>query len=289
MPAGSAAAVTTTERAVALCADDYGYRPGVSARIRDLAASGRISATSALVTFADWPQAAAQVATLRRHVDVGLHVNLTEGAPLGPMPRLAPHGRFQGLGHLVLAALSGPLDPGEIAAEVERQFAAFSSQAGSAPDFVDGHQHAHALPGIRDVVIAASARAGVRLVRDPADAFGRILRRGAAPAKALAIAALARGFGRAANDHGLLTNDGFGGVYDLGPSANLRRLFAQFVVEPGRRHLVMCHPGDDDATSTADPIAPARRHEAEFLARGGFAEVLAAAGLRLVRFTQLVG
>ena len=61
--------------AAVLCADDYALTEGVSRGIEELARAGRLSATSALVTTRHWPEHARRVAGLRRHVQVGLHLN----------------------------------------------------------------------------------------------------------------------------------------------------------------------------------------------------------------------
>lgn len=248
---------------IILCADDYGYRPGVSAAIRRLAEAGQISASSALVTFADWSAAATHVSALRRHIDVGLHVNLTEGAALGPVKGLAPEGSFQGLTHLMRAALSGQVDILGVKAEIIRQLQAFRASTGHEPDYIDGHQHAHALPLVRTALFEALAEQGwTGPIRDPSDRPISIVKRRVAVPKALLISALSAGFGAAARQRGFQTNDSFSGVYDLRPNHNFAQLLTRFAAYPGAAHLVMVHPGDREPEDTLDPIAPARAHEA---------------------------
>ncbi len=267
---------------IILCADDYGYRPGVSAAIRDLAELGRLSAASALVTFPDWAEAARHVAALRGRIDVGLHVNLTEGRALKPIAGLAPEGTLPGLGPLVTRALSGRLDIDAVGAEIGRQIDAFRTATGCEPDFIDGHQHAHALPGVRRALFGALGRAGWRgPVRDPGDSPAAIVARGVAVPKALVIAGLSAGFARAARAAGLTTNDGFSGVYDLAPAGDFAGLLARFTARPGAAHLVMVHPGDPDAGSAGDPIASARAVEAAALRQ-------APAPVPLLRFSAAV-
>lgn len=282
-------ASTGTDRPFILCADDYGYRPGVSAAIRRLASMGRLSATSALVTFPDWAEAAASVGELAGLIDVGLHLNFVEGKPLGPMPRLAPTGHFPRVGRAALGALLGRLDRDEIRDETLRQVQAFERASGRLPDFFDGHQHAHAFPMIAEVIIGIAAelkRGQPILVRNPSDTFRRIASRRIAFAKASGIALLTRGLATHARQAGIATNQGFSGIYDLSESADLAAHFSRFLDSPGSHPLIMCHPGDDDDTrNVADPIRPARRREAAFLASDGFAALLAAHRARLERFT----
>ena len=81
---------------IILCADDYAMTEGVSRAIGELAAARRLSATSVHGRpRAHWPaMAPAAAACTAAHLAIGLHLNLTLGAPLGPMPRLAPGGEL---------------------------------------------------------------------------------------------------------------------------------------------------------------------------------------------------
>lgn len=254
-----------------LVADDYAMTEAVSRGIDELIAAGRLSATSAMVTTRHWPLHARRVARAKDRAAVGLHFNLTLGQPLTAMPRLAAHARLPQIGALTRAALAGAIDRAEIAAEAKAQIAAFAEHFGALPDFVDGHQHVHALPGIRDGVLAALQEAfdGVvvkPLVRDPADRASRVLARRRAAPKALLLSALAAGFGVRARRAGFPTNVGFAGVSDFaadGAAAD----FAAVGVAPGERHLVMCHPGYVDAElETLDPLTARRRAELDLLA-----------------------
>jgi hypothetical protein len=265
---------------VALVADDYGYRPGVSAAIRRLVAAGRLDGASALVTFPDWGDAARHVGEMREWAAIGLHLDLVEGRPRGPMRRFAPDGRFPPIGELIRRAVSGSLDRVEIRDEVSRQIEAYARAAGVAPDYLDGHQHGHALPLVRDAVFDALDRAGLAglPLRDPADRFERLLARPFAR-KAATIALAARGFAKAARARGFPVNDGFSGVTDFAPGAPLAEHFAGFLRQAGPRHLVMVHPGDDDDGMANDPIRHARPREAAVIGEGAFDRAVAAAGL----------
>lgn len=251
-----------------VCADDYGMTEGVSRAIEALAETRRISATSAIVTTPHWPKHARRLVRLRDRVAVGLHLNLTLGAPLAPMPTLAPGGRFPSVGRLTAGAIAGRLNEAEVAAEVRRQLDRFETELGFAPDFVDGHQHAHALPTVRRSLIPElTGRYGARppLVRDPADRLARILARRTATAKAIAITGLARGFGAALATAGLPANTSFAGVSDFRPGS-VDRDFVRALIAPGACHLVMCHPGFADAElARLGPVTERRQREYEVL------------------------
>ena len=179
-----------------LCADDYGLAPGVGAAIRDLIAQGRLSATSCMTAGPYWPEEARLLAPLAGQADIGLHFTLTDQTPAGPMPVLAPEGRLPPIGRLMKDAYTGRLDPAEIAAEFARQLHNFTAALGRTPDFIDGHQHVHLLPVVRDVVAAAAKDLPGIYQRSCAEPFFSVLKRGVAPPKALLLSAMARALGK---------------------------------------------------------------------------------------------
>ena len=254
-----------------LCADDYGLSTGVSEAIRELANQERLSATSAIVTLDRWPPDAQGLRAVRDRIAIGLHINLTLGAPLGLMPSLASDGRLPALGSLIVRALSRRIDRDEIAAEVARQLARFESVFGFAPDHIDGHQHVHALPGVRDGVLAAlTARFpdGGPLVRNPVDSPSRIWRHSSAVSKALMIGLLSSGFGSAVRARGFAINTGFSGVSSFDRRKPYTVELDRSLSLPSRRHLIMCHPGHVDAAlSRIDPIVARREDEYDAIAR----------------------
>ena len=280
-------------RPLALCADDYAFTPAVSAGIREALAAGRITATSVMTTRPGWAQEALPLKAVLGEAEAGLHLTLTVGAPLGPMPAFAPGGVFLALGAVVKQAVAASLPIPEIAAEIDRQLDAFEAAFGAPPAFVDGHQHVHALPGVRDALFDVLARRGwARRVwlRDSADTLARILKRGAETKKALAVAALASGFAAAARKRGFAVNDGFSGFSAFDAARDFGADFARYLVAPGKAHLVMCHPGRVDAELAAlDPVVATRPLELDFLLSPAFADSLAAAGLGLAPMRRTLG
>jgi hypothetical protein len=254
---------------VLLCADDFGLSEGVSRGIAELARLGRISATSAIVTRPRWAEDGPRLASLKDMVAVGLHLNLTLGAPLGPMPTLCPSGSLPPISDVMRKALCARIDVAEVEAETLRQLATFEAAVGAKPDFLDGHQHVHTLAGVRRGVLRALEAydpARTILVRDPAESVPAIIARGQCSAKAMAVALLAMGFGGEARKRGFPTNTSFAGFSDFiagSPYADeLERSFRA----AGPRHIVMCHPGYPDAELKAlDPVHARRREELEAL------------------------
>jgi hypothetical protein len=278
-----------------LCADDYALAPGVSRCILDLIAGGRLSATGAMTVSPFWAEHGVWLRPWATRIDVGLHLTLTDHQPLGPMPRLVPGGRLPPLGRLMAAALTGRLDAVEIAAELQRQVDRFTEVFGAPPAFIDGHQHVHLLPGIREAVVAAAlALSGGCYVRSCREPVLRILRRGVAPAKALLIDRLGFGLDRLIRRNRLPANRGFRGIHDFSGKIAFGRLMARFLdppadpgAPPGPPPLIMVHPGfPDDILRRLDPVTDQRQAEAEFLAGPQFPEMLETRGWALARFAQ---
>lgn len=267
-------------RALILCADDFGLSDGISATIAELAAMRRLSAVSCMAVLPDWRRQARRLRGLGVELAVGLHLVLTDEAPLGAMRAFAPDGRMPQVDPLTRRATLGAVPLAEVADEVHRQFDAFEAEWGRPPDFVDGHQHVHMLRGIRAVVMAITARrAPGAWVRNCADRIAAILARPHLD-RALRSAMLSRGLAEDAARAGLRTNDSFAGYYDF--RGNYADLFPRFLVRPGPTHLVMCHPGGGRAPG--DRIAEARLREAAVLRSEGFEPLLEAAGLVLTAY-----
>lgn len=275
-----------------LCADDYALSPAVSEGILELLSMGRLTTTGAMTNRPGWRALAGGLKPFIGRADLGVHLNLTCGKPLGPMPVAAPNGTLPPLGRLArLAILSAPARA-EIAAEIGRQLDVFEAEMGALPDFVDGHQHAHALPGIGAALNGILMRRyGSRpdfYVRDPADRLAAILKRPAA-GKALTVAALASGFGARARRTGLRTNHGFSGFSAFDPGGDYAAEFAAALLARGPAPLVMCHPGKiDDELRSADSVVETRPRELAFFASDRFLAACAAARARPARMAEVL-
>ena len=262
--------------------------PGVSRGIIEALDAGVLTATSVMTTSPWWPESAAALVPFAGRADIGLHLNLTLGAPLGPMPTLAPAGMLPSIGELMRRVRRSDFPTDEVIAEVDRQMDRFQEVWGGPPDHVDGHQHVQALKPLRAVVFTALRSRGWRAwLRDSGDHAPRILRRGATLKKALGLAVLSRGFAADARAQALDVNDGFAGFSPFAENADYGRLFSRYLVAPGQRHLVMCHPGIvDDALRALDPVVATREQELAFLLSKSFTDMLDRRGASLIRLSR---
>lgn len=280
---------------IVVCADDYGLAPGVNAAIAELIAAGRLSATSCMTGLPDWPAGVAllKAALAARPADVGLHLTLTDQPPLSRAPGLAPAGRLPTLGQLLPRALARRLPEAEVRDEIRAQLDAFEDAWGAPPAYVDGHQHMHLVPTVREALVEEIARrypAGSVYARDCRERPLTILGRGVAIPKALFLTGLGAGFARLARQAGIPLNQGFSGLHDFSGRVPFRQLMQAFLRYPGPRPLVHVHPGRIDAIlQSRDSLTSARERELAYLASPEFSEDLRRAGLAPGPFPQPAG
>jgi len=274
-------------RPIWLCADDYGIAPGVNKAIRDLVMRGRLNATSVMVVApsSGRPEAASldMLNAGAKRVAIGLHVTLT-GAfrPISAGFRPTRSGTFLSLEEMFVRGALGLLNRKIVATEIAAQLDAFVALFGRRPDFIDGHQHVHLFPRVRDALLGVIKQAApdvwVRQCGRPAvadrdtDRKAQFLDRLSAKFKALAAA------------HGIRTNPAFSGAYDYTARKlpEFARLFPRFLDEMPADGVIMCHPGVVDAELTRlDPLTDLREHEYAYLAGDDFPEILARRGFKL--------
>jgi hypothetical protein len=277
--------VPTASRRIWLCADDYGISHSVNAAIRELILRGRINATSVMVAAANFD--ASEAAALDRlnsgekRAALGLHVTLT--APFKPMSEgFAPlrHGHFLPLNRMMRAATTHRLNPERLVIEIGTQLEAFVMAFGRLPDFIDGHQHVHLFPQVRDAVLKVAAEAA------PNAWVRQCGRARAAPrlrlAKELLLDVLSLAFRRKAKRLGVATNPAFAGAYDF--KTDFAATFPRFLAGLPDGGLIMCHPGVVDAElKRLDPLTTQREREFAYFGSDDFPRVLADHGVELAR------
>jgi predicted glycoside hydrolase/deacetylase ChbG (UPF0249 family) len=269
-----------------LCADDYGIAPGVNAAIRDLVARRRLNATSVMVLAPSFARSEATALAVMNaagpRVAIGLHLTLT--VPFQPLTKgYAPlvDGAFLPVGTTLRLALQQRLDVAAITAEFRAQFEAFATAFGRPPDFVDGHQHVHLFPQVRQAALeTASWMAPSAWVRQCG--AGLPLHRRLTDPKGLLIDWLSREFRSRAAGLRIATNPAFAGTYTFRPNADFAAIFPRFLDSLPDGGLVMCHPGHIDAELTRlDPLTTLREKEYDYFCGDAFAALLEKRGFTL--------
>jgi predicted glycoside hydrolase/deacetylase ChbG (UPF0249 family) len=246
---------------VILCADDYAQSPAISAGILSLVAMGRLSAVSCMSDSPHWRAYARQLPGSAQSVDVGVHFNLTHGPDAWPLRQL------------MRASLFGSLPLSSLQNRLERQLDLFEDTLGRAPDFLDGHQHVHIFPGLRQLIIDTLIRRYPSPARPYLRRVAPHLRGHDALAKAVILRALGLGYARKVRQAGLHLSGEFAGLYSLREGADFPALLRSWLRRTDAGGLIMCHPGFA-ASDPADPIAATRALEYRYLASAEFGEFL---------------
>lgn len=147
-------------------ADDCGYFRWVTAGILEAAHAGHLTATGMMANGGDFAHAAARLRECPQ-VDVGVHLNLTLGRPLGSsLPRgiLSGDGTLPGKLRIAFALLRGQLRPDEVAGEWRAQITRCLA-AGLELQFLNSHEHVHMLPALQPVIRTLADEFRIRHVR----------------------------------------------------------------------------------------------------------------------------
>ena len=264
-------------RILALCADDFGLAPGISAGIARLARAQRLTAVSCITNSPHWPEAAVLLKNLPDSIDVGLHLNFSEGRPLSArLARRWP--RLPALPRLIAQAHLGMLPRAEVRNEVHAQLAAFNNAVGRPPRFIDGHQHVHHLPSLRQIVLDMVEHVQpLPALRSTA----RVLGPGFGVKRWLIERTGGRALERELAQRVIARNPALLGAYDF-VDPNYQTLMRRWLTAlPPEGALLFCHPGEHRPGDPPDAIAAARERELAYLGSVAFDEDLAAADVRL--------
>jgi predicted glycoside hydrolase/deacetylase ChbG (UPF0249 family) len=237
-----------------LCADDYGLTPEVSSGILDLAAQRRISATSVMSLSPDWPEWSLPLKAARTGLDIGLHLDLTSTFA-------KKDGCGDSLSAWMIKSTCRMLRPTVLERVIEKQLDLFEHHLGAVPDHVDGHQHIHQFPVIRDVLMRVLSRRYPTGQRP----WLRISRSSnpTADFKARVIAAMgAKALERLAIHHGFAHSLNLSGIYDFQGNALIyhERLRA-WLEELPQGSVLMCHPAKGINPQSPTPMASAWEYE----------------------------
>jgi len=256
---------------LAVNADDAGLHVDTDEAILRCIRRGIVRNTTVIVngaTAADFLALAPETG-----IDIGLHLNLTLGrASAGPASTLTDNeGNFpQPKSVIWHRAMAGELDGDQVRAEVEAQVDAFRA-SGPEPSHVDGHNHVHLFPQVREALADLLPGAWFRTPDEPG--FDRA-----------GIPDLGNNFNRWSKDRSgpWPRTDCFAGhAFCRRPSIELflssldpEMTFTEFMVHIGSR------PGSPFVSS------PDRDTEVEIVCSETLRSVLEDRGYRIVTFTE---
>jgi chitin disaccharide deacetylase len=251
----------TQVRRLIVNADDFGLTAGVSRGILVAHRDGIVSSTSLIVNR---PLEAALLQELKATgLGVGLHVNLTLGAPLARPERVPSlvdeEGRFVRDAREVAARAR--VD--EVRIEVGNQIDAFRGLMGRFPTHLDSHHHVGRYAPVLDIVLDF-ARALKLPVRSQDDTVRQAARR-------LKVR----------------TPDHFMGESGPGPYWSADRLLEQLRALPAGASEFMTHPGYFDADLAYSRYGQEREAELAGLTDPRARELIAREGVQLIDFGRL--
>ena len=241
-----------------LCADDYALNPEVSEAIVHLVEKKRIQAVSCLCHDLSALQKNLKIKNHQEQVEIGIHLNLTEqSASLGSINSL-----------IVLSHLR-QLSKKNIQGLLEEQFQNFINAFNQAPSFIDGHQHIHVLPVIRDIMLKLRKHYCPNAwVRSPIQTQSQDI---ASRFKSLVISRMgALALKEILKTHHIPTNPNFLGIYSFASPIAYRSYFLECLKSIHQPTLMMCHPGLP--SNNKDPIAAFREQEYNYFLSDQFLE-----------------
>lgn len=251
-----------------ICADDFGMDEAISRGIVSALEQRRINAVSILVGMQHWPTYAKMLLPYRGKTLLGLHLNFTQGKPQSAEWTKTYASSFYTLPWLIQKCYFYQLDKVVVSAEIRAQIACFFEAFGVFPDFIDGHQHVHQFPGIREALLQEIADFKP-MVRNTTNGYLDLFSCYSFPKRQ--IIALFGGFyfKKMLHKKGFSTNKHFSGIYPFTKAFVYRKYFQQFLKALKGDGLIMCHPGLS-SDSRDDPLAPYRHLELAYLLSDDF-------------------
>jgi len=280
-------------------ADDLGWTDGVNRGILEAHRNGIVTSASLLAngaSFADGIDAAKSTPGL----GVGVHLNLSDGAPVAPRELVTSlldnDGEFNGgPENLLMRIARGALEANEVEQEWEAQIEKVR-EAGIQPTHLDGHKHVHMLPGLFEIAIRLAKRNNIGAIRIAHEASSlraalsadderhtaTVLKQGV---QARGLKLLARDAREQARHAGISTSDYFCGIAQTGEMtkdgvAQLLRSLPEGTTE------LMCHPGYVDQALQHSPtrLQNSRATELAILTDSEIRNLVASQGIRLIDY-----
>ncbi len=234
--------------------DDLGLSEPVNEAVIRLAQMQRIQAASYMSQGSISAHAVRELHNL--NIDIGLHLDLTGFNCVGSLK------------HILLNSYLHLWPRTKIQNIINQQLNQFEDTIGQKPDFVDGHQHVHQFPVIRDILIRTLQQrydntVAMRITQPVQKNF-----------KALLIYHLGgRALKKILQKENIAHNYAFAGVYDF--NADVKQLASKWRqwlgAIPSEGAVIMCHPAIP-STSWHDEIKIAREREWQWLSSDAFSQ-----------------
>jgi hypothetical protein len=141
---------------------------------------------------------------------------------------------------------------------------------GALPDFIDGHQHVHHLPQVRQALLQVyqdyypNKTAWIRISAQP-----HFLQNCRSMKQAIIAYSGAVALRKMLEHRGIPHNTSFAGIYDFAPHSDYAALLNRFIAESQEGGLIMCHPALTEDESS-DAIYQSRVQEYQVISQAAF-------------------
>ena len=284
-------------------ADDLGWSEGVNRGIAEAHRKGLVTSTSLLANSRSFESALA-VARSNPELGVGVHLNLSNGAPTANPGQvrglLNTSGEFEGGPEtLILRIASRSLQLNEVEREWDAQIRRIRD-AGITPTHLDGHKHVQMLPGLFQIALRLAKQHNIRAIRISHEASKlrallasggqhktRVVLKQGVQARGLKL--LARDAREMADRAGLVTTDHFCGIAQTGVMTR-EGVEALLKNLPDGTTELMCHPGysDEELRRSDTRLQESRQSELAILTDPRIRKLVAIQAIRLISY-QLMG
>jgi hopanoid biosynthesis associated protein HpnK len=280
-------------------ADDLGWTGGVNRGIAETHRNGIVTSASLLANGAAFGSGV-ELARTTPGLGVGLHLNLSDGAPVAKRQLvttlLNERGELEGKPESLLLRLARR---SVLLEEVEREWDAQIQKArdsGIELTHLDGHKHVHMLPGLFEIALRLAKKHGIAAVRVSheesslraalsagAQQKGTVVMKQGVQARGLKL--LAPDAREQAERAGIATADYFCGIAQTGELTREGVLRLMEILPEGTTEL-MCHPGfmDAELANSATRLQASRQAEVEILTDTGIRNLVASQGIRLIDY-----
>ncbi|HVS26240.1 MAG TPA: ChbG/HpnK family deacetylase [Burkholderiales bacterium] len=280
--------MTIPDKRLIINADDFGLSEGVSRGIVFAAENGIVTSTSVIVNMPGWKDTASLARSADSRLSFGLHLNLVVGKPLTSVPTLldAHTSEFLSIAQLTMRALTGRIDPADVARECTAQLERLTAIHINVTH-VDSHRHSHALPQLASVVARIARENRIRFIRRPLEPLPFNPGNWRATVKKAALAAAWRMHGGDRASSGI---DHFYGISLQGEKDFASELNVLIDRLPIGTSELMVHPGYvDEEVAAVDGYTSERAAELAALTSPALRQRLDARGITLVNFLDPLG
>lgn len=245
------------KRCITICADDFGLNKSINNGILKLVKLNRINAVSVLTQTHELKADSPHLLELSQDLDLGVHLNLTDA--IGSDPHYS-------LNKLIFLSNLRFISKDKIKNIFRNQIESFIHYFKTLPNFLDGHQHVHGFPVIRDALIEVIQEFWGQdrsfYVRNPSkfsiyskDFF----------LKKLVIKTCYLGLEDKFQSAKISSPVNFSGFYDF--NSEYPRFFSNLLSKCSNGELFMCHPAIE---LTSDIIGGARYFEYKYFSSDQF-------------------